>query len=114
MTLVAEQLAKWRERHTIRPIGDGLLFCEHDLIRILGRRSRGKTLWRHDPDAIRRIVVEARWFNLSNATLEEAHVVVTLIRKQLTYANGEWRAELQDDLETWEKVVERLEATDGG
>jgi hypothetical protein len=59
MTLVQEQLAKYREHHVIRPVGDGLLFCEHDLIRILGRRSRGKTLWRHDPDVIRRIVKEA-------------------------------------------------------
>lgn len=48
--------------------------------------------------------------NPATATLEEARHVIEEIRKRLTWANGEWASELRADLETWQRVVERLEA----
>ena len=49
------------------------------------------------------------YHNPATATLEEARHVIEEIRKRLTWANGEWASELRADLETWQRVVERLE-----
>ena len=50
-----EQLTKYRSSHVIRPVANGMTFCETDLVRILPRKGG---LWRHDPDQIKRLVSE--------------------------------------------------------
>lgn len=56
MTLAAEQLARYREKHTIRPVAGGVPHCEHDLIRIHTRKSKGRPAYLHDADAIKALV----------------------------------------------------------
>lgn len=60
-----EQLAAYRLHHVIRPVEIATapaMFewaCKVDGLRVLERRSRGRRLYRHDPDAIKRLVREA-------------------------------------------------------
>lgn len=50
----------------------------------------------------------ATYHDPRTASLEEAEYVVESLRKKLTWANGEYAAELREDLRTWQRVVARL------
>jgi hypothetical protein len=51
------------------------------------------------------------YHNPATATLTEARHVVELIRKSMTYANGEDAADLSYELAEWERIVRELSKT---
>jgi hypothetical protein len=57
--LATEQLAAYRSKHKIKPVGGDMAFCEVCLLRIHRRRSKGRDLFMHDADAIKRLVRSA-------------------------------------------------------
>lgn len=60
------RLELYRSRHTIRPTetttfrGRLVWTCAVDGLLVHRRRSQGRDLWRHDPDAIKALVRMAR------------------------------------------------------
>lgn len=75
----SEQLARYRSKHKIAPFEWLLpsypqgMRCQTDQIRIHGRRSKGRDLYLHDADEIKRLVRAAAREGWTEPELREAY-----------------------------------------